>query len=276
VRPSGIITLLTDFGVADAYVAVMKGVILSLNPAARLVDVTHEVQQGSILQASAILKDAYPFFPPGTVHLVVVDPGVGSPRRAIVLKTESHLFVGPDNGLFWPTFKEHREAVVYHLTGRDFFLPCVSHTFHGRDIFAPVAAHLSLGIEPEKMGEPVTDPISLPLPEVTYRAGRIMGRISRIDHFGNLITDIPLELLRKVTKPEEAEVRIGTLLIKGVRDTYSEAKEGELLAVVGSSEHLEIAVNQGRACDRLEGSSKGIIGTEIEVGRGTGTQTEKA
>jgi hypothetical protein len=139
---SGIITLLTDFGLSDPYVAMMKGVILSINPDARLIDISHQVRVGSILQAGGLIRETYPFLPRGTVHMVVVDPGVGSNRRLIGLEAGGHFFVGPDNGIFWPLIKDHQGARIINLIETKFFLSSVSHTFHGRDIFAPAAAHL--------------------------------------------------------------------------------------------------------------------------------------
>ena len=262
---SGIITLVTDFGLGDAYVAVMKGVILSINAGARLIDVTHDIKQGAIVEAADILQEAFHFFPRGSVHLVVVDPGVGSSRRSIALKAEGHFFVGPDNGLFWPIFSTHKESEIFHLTRKEYFLPDVSYTFHGRDIFAPVAAYLSLGVEPGKMGEPVTDPVPLDRPQVKWEKGRLSGRAVRVDHFGNVITNIRSENLKSLRKPEQAVVKIGPLVIRGIRETYSDAKAGDLLALLGSSGRLEIAVNLGRACDRLGADSGRIIGMEVLV-----------
>jgi len=141
-NPSGIITLLTDFGLEGPYAAAMKGVILSIHPDARLIDISHQVKPGAIYQAALLLQETCPFFPRGTVHLAVVDPGVGSNRRALAVETEDRIFVGPDNGIFWPIISRAESAEIINLTESRYFLPEVSNTFHGRDIFAPVAAHL--------------------------------------------------------------------------------------------------------------------------------------
>ncbi len=153
-KPSGIITLTTDFGLTDPYVAMMKGVILSINPTAKIIDITHLIGAGSISQAAAVIQEIYPYFPQGTIHVAVVDPGVGTERRLLALEAKSHFFVGPDNGVFWPVLMNDQNSRLVHLTETKYFLPHVTKTFHGREIFAPVAAYLSLGIPLEGMGIP--------------------------------------------------------------------------------------------------------------------------
>lgn len=265
-RPSGIITLLTDFGLKDAYVGVMKGVMLSINRNAHLVDISHQVAHGSIAEASELLLESFPFFPQGTVHLVVVDPGVGSGRRPIALRAENHLFVGPDNGVFWPIVNRGPDVEIIHLTEERYFLERVSRTFHGRDLFAPVAAHLSCGLELSKAGKPIEDPVSLPTTSPQFDGRRIKGKVVRVDHFGNLITDIAERDLRRFPDPDRVRVEAGNLRLKGVKKTYSDVKEGEALALIGSAGRLEIGVNLGRACDRLEkGSGGSALGTEVEA-----------
>lgn len=264
-KRSGIITLLTDFGLSDPYVGIMKGVILSINPEARIIDLSHQVKAGGIFQASILIEESYRFFPGGTIHMVVVDPGVGGDRRPIVIKTENHFFVGPDNGLFWPILTTQQEVEVIHLTDRGYFLPRVSHTFHGRDIFAPVAAHLSIGVEPHKMGPPITDPVPLNLPRSKEKEGVLTGQVIRVDHFGNLITNIQREDLTRFLGSKTPIIRLGDLIIEGVHTTYTEGKEGEMFALIDSSDALEIAVNMGRACDRIGMRAEEIVGMEVEV-----------
>src|SRR5690606_23519293 len=166
--PCGVITLTTDFGVQDSYVGTMKGVILGIHPQARIIDITHQVTPQDTLEASLILENAYPYFPPGTVHVAVVDPGVGSSRRPIVVVTPDHLFVGPDNGTFTRIFEAHEIEGVFEITNDSFMLANVSHTFHGRDVFAPAAAHLASGRTPEEVGPRVTDPrqSEIPVPRI--------------------------------------------------------------------------------------------------------------
>ena len=266
-KPSGTITLTTDFGLEDPYAAIMKGVVLSINPAARIIDISHSVKAGSIMHAAGLIKDAYPFFPKGTVHVAVVDPGVGGKRRPILVKTENHVFVGPDNGVFWPIITTHQQAEIIHVTKIRYFLPDVSHTFHGRDIFAPVAAHISRGVDPREMGSIVSDPVQLEFPVPQQRGDTLYGRVMRIDHFGNLITNIHKKELEEFLGPERSVIMLGKLVIEGLRNTYSEAGAGETLALIGSSGCLEIAVNTGRASDIAGTDPDGIIDMEIEVRR---------
>lgn len=270
---AGIITLLTDFGLSDPYAGVMKGVILSINPLARVIDITHQVYHGWIAQAASILEEAYGFFPAGTVHVVVVDPGVGTQRRALAVKTDNHFFVGPDNGVLWPVINTSESAQVVHLTEKSFFLPRISQTFHGRDIFAPVAAHLSLGADILQTGTIIDDPLPLDIPTSSHRGEKLIGQVTRIDHFGNLLTNIRRRDLEAFQGPDPVSVEIGDLLIKGIRNTYSEVEEGETLALIGSSECLEIAVNRGRASDRLGADARSAIGTEVRIRKGEETLT---
>lgn len=269
-KPSGIITLTTDFGLKDAYVGVMKGVILSIHPDARPIDLTHRVKAGSVVQASALIQEAYPYFSKGTVHVGVVDPGVGSERRPILVETNDHFFVGPDNGLFWPIINSNQPAKVVHLTEREYYLPQVSDTFHGRDIFAPVAAYLSRGVDPSLMGSPVGDPVQLDLPRPRRREGVLWGQVLRVDHFGNLITNIQRKDMDRYLKSARPTIKIGKLVVEGVHQTYAEAKAGEAMALIGSSGCLEIAVNLGRACKRVGGGTGDLFGMEVAVNRKKG------
>jgi S-adenosyl-L-methionine hydrolase (adenosine-forming) len=264
-KPSGIVTLLTDFGLHDGYVAVMKGVIMTINPGARLVDITHLVEHGSVPQAADLLMEASPYFPEGTIHLAVVDPGVGGKRRPIALEAENRYFVGPDNGLFWPVLARHTAARLIHLTNERYFLHPVSPTFHGRDIFAPVAAYLSLGQSLAEMGEILFDPIPLKRPEPQFEKDRMVGEVVRVDHFGNLITNILEEDVKRLFTPERAFVKMGTLSPLRIHRTYSDVKEGDLIALFGSGGRLEVGVNLGRACDVAGKRSESPLGLRVEV-----------
>lgn len=263
--PSRIITLLTDFGLEDPYVGIMKGVILGLNPDAAIVDLTHQIKRGDISQAAHDLQHACSFFPKGAIHVAVVDPGVGTSRRPITVKSGGRFFVGPDNGLFWPIIKADSEAQIIHLTNETFFRPPVSHTFHGRDIFAPVAAHLSMGTDPLKMGNLMGNPVSIPDNRPTRKGNTLLGRITRVDHFGNVITNIHREDLVPFLGNGQMVIRVKEKRIKGVLKTYADGVNGELFALFGSTDHLEIAVNSGRADHRLnldESQSPPVIRVE--------------
>lgn len=246
----GIITLLTDFGLEDPYVGVMKGVILGLNSGAAIVDMTHHIKRGDISQAAHVLWQSFSFFPKGAIHVAVVDPGVGTSRRPITVKSGGRFFVGPDNGLFWPFITADPDALIIHLTNEKFFLAKVSHTFHGRDIFSPVAAHLSMGIDPLEMGHPVENPVSIPDDRPTREGDTLLGRITGIDHFGNVTTNIHREDLAPFMGSGQMVIRVNEDRFKGVRKTYADGANGELFALFGSNDHLEIAVNSDRA-DRL-------------------------
>ncbi|MEA2085863.1 MAG: SAM-dependent chlorinase/fluorinase [Chloroflexota bacterium] len=259
---AAIITLTTDFGLTDAYVAEMKGVILGINPEVRIVDICHSIRPQDISQAAFVLGTACKSFPRGTVHVVVVDPGVGSERRAIILRTPRADFVAPDNGVLSYVIQESSAGLVddnstgcrqvelepgleaVAITRSQFWRSPVSPTFHGRDIFAPVAARLSLGFPPADFGEEVTSVRVLPLSH-PYRApdGALVGHIIHVDGFGNLITDIKDDDLPR-TK-EALTVSVGGRQIPGLSRTYA-GGEG-LLALIGGSGHLEISVKEGSA-----------------------------
>ncbi len=246
----GIITLLTDFGLKDPYVGIMKGVILSLNRKAAIVDLTHHVGHGDVARAARIIRESVPYFPPGAIHVAVVDPGVGTERRPILVKSRNQFFVGPDNGLFWPVITTDPKVLMIHLTHKDFFLPRISNTFHGRDIFAPVAGHLSLGMDPLKMGEVMEDPVSLPDTAPLRKKDSLVGKVVGIDHFGNVITNIHHDEWVRFLGNRQMMIRVSGKKIRRIAKTYADGEEGELLALFGSNGYLEFAVNSGRA-DRL-------------------------
>jgi S-adenosylmethionine hydrolase len=263
---NSIVTLTTDFGSNDAYVAIMKGVILSINPEVNIVDITHSIEPQNIPQAAFVVNSAYRYFPKRTVHMAIVDPGVGGERRGIILKTASALFVAPDNGILSyvinefsldegalsqcsqgleeAKFKAGLEAVA--ITDPRFWRHPVSPTFHGRDIFAPVAAGLSLGISPYEFGEKITSLYVFPTPKPCFDSrGNLVGHILYIDHFGNLITDI-----KSTDLPGgDVIVEVAGQCIQGIARLYEQG-EG-LMAIVGSSGYLEISLRDGSACDFL-------------------------
>jgi len=266
-KPSGIITLMTDFGTKDPYVAMMKGVILSINPLARIVDISHQLKVGSISQAATLIKETFPFFPSGTVHVVVVDPTVGSKRRLLGLEAGGHFFVGPDNGIFWGVIEGHEGAEIFQLTEERYFLPRVTRTFHGREVFAPVGAHLSSGVALEKMGKVLRDPVRLNLPIPYREKDTYLGQITRVDNFGNLITNIHRAELEEFLESARPVIEAGNLTIKQISNAYTDVDEGAPLALINSSDLLEIAVNLGRA-DRYVGiDGEEILGTVVKVNK---------
>lgn len=239
------LALLTDFGLKDPYVGIVKGVILGINPDARIIDITHDVPSQSVLDAYLILSHAWSHFPDGTVFVAVVDPEVGTDRKILLAQTDRHLFLAPDNGLLGFVEKQGLLRRLLHVRNPRYFLDPVSDTFHGRDIFAPVAAHLSKGLDPGKLGPEVRSlrRLSPPEPHVT-REGVIVGEILSIDHFGNLVTNIPGNRLRAA---RSVSIRIGRKTIPRLSRSYAEGRKGELVAVVGSTGHVEISVNLGDA-----------------------------
>jgi S-adenosylmethionine hydrolase len=264
VRPA-IVTLLSDFGIADAYVAAMKGVMLGVNRGLHLVDITHEIAPQDIFGGALVLRQAAPFFPTGTVHLAVVDPGVGSAREPIVIETAHGWFVGPNNGLLTLAAPAPRRA--YRLEHPAFRLPVLSRTFHGRDLFAPAAAYLANGAPAAAMGPALDEAriVQLDLPAVRREAGTLRGEVIHVDRFGNLITNVFGDYVAE-PRPEECCVEIGGARITGVRRGYFEAGSGELCAVVGSAGLLEVAVREGSATARL-GLGRGA---EVRVTPGPG------
>ncbi len=242
---SSIITLCTDFGLRDGYVAAMKGVILSIAPGTRLVDISHDIAPQSIREGAFILRSAYTFFPMGTIHLVVIDPGVGSERRAVAMRAGEHFFVAPDNGVLEYVLRREQEIEAVSLTDPTYWREKVSDTFHGRDIFAPVAAHLARGVPLDDVGEPLRELAQLELPVPERRgAETICGHVIHVDGFGNVVTDIPASMLQRDVR---WRVVAGEERIGGLSSTYASAARGELMALIGSHGFLEIAVREGSA-----------------------------
>lgn len=257
----GVITLITDFGTQDGYVGTMKGVMLKTSPEVRLVDITHEIPPQDVFRAGFVLRNSYRYFPDGSIHLVVVDPGVGSKRRAILVKTDNHFFIGPDNGVFTFVYESEEIRTVVQLTEKRYFLSDVSNTFHGRDIFAPVAAHLSLGVPLEDLGEPCNDVVRIDIPKPDIKRDGVKGILFYVDRFGNLVSNIREGLLAESSLRRRCKVFVGEEVIDGIKESYSEVNEGETLALFGSSGYLEISVRDRNARERL-GLCKG---TDVEV-----------
>jgi S-adenosylmethionine hydrolase len=247
-----LITLTTDFGTGSPYVAAMKGVILSINPAATLVDLTHDVRPQDVRQGALVLDDVTERFPAETIHVAVVDPGVGTDRAIVFARIGEQNYVAPDNGLLWRLARRTRPSKLIRLAESRYWLPSVSSTFHGRDVMAPVAAHLSLGLDPEKLGPPMEGPAQLDWPEPLVSAGSIEGEILDLDSFGNLITNVDAEMLAGIADVEKVEVRLGEHRAVGIQSTYADRPEGTLIALVGSAGRLELSVVGGNAADKLD------------------------
>jgi len=245
-----IISLLSDFGHKDPYVAEMKAVILSIAPQARIVDITHEIEKFNIRMGAYVLASAAPYFPPNTIHVAVVDPGVGTKRRSIIAETRRSLYVGPDNGLLMLAAHKEHITNVYQIDNPKYMLSKVSKTFHGRDIFAPAAAHLAQGNKPSDFGPAIQDYILPEFAKPHARNGELLGEVLHIDDFGNIISNITLEDLEKMEFHEGTSflVRLGgkTLNIRFC-SAYGEVPAGTPLALIGSSNFLEVADNQGNA-----------------------------
>jgi S-adenosyl-L-methionine hydrolase (adenosine-forming) len=249
-----IITLLTDFGLEDYFVGAMKGVILSRSPTSVLVDITHAVARHDVQGAAFTLSATYPYFPAGSIHLAVVDPGVGSERRAVLVEAAAQFFVGPDNGLFTIILDQVPTARIRHLTNARYFLPNPSSTFHGRDIFAPVAAALAEGTSPEEFGPVIQDPVRFEMRR--YEAatdGSLAGRIMHIDHFGNCVTNLPWDQLFPMSARRPFCLRVKDFEIRKLAHSYSEAatEPGRPFLICGSAGFLEISVESISAARQL-------------------------
>ncbi|MDM7924954.1 MAG: SAM-dependent chlorinase/fluorinase [bacterium] len=244
-----IITLTTDFGLSDPYVAAMKGVILSIQPDAVIVDVSHDVPPQDTDRAAFVIKGAYPFFPKGSIHVVVVDPGVGTERLILVVKTRDFLFLAPNNGVLKYVFEADPEAKVFCAARPEYFRETVSRTFHGRDIFAPLAGHLAKGVPPEKLGRPFEDYERGTVAAAARLEDRIVGEVIAFDRYGNAITNIPAEWLADA---DRVRVVVKGLVLENLSRSYLDVPAGELLAILGGADALELSVNHGSARDNLE------------------------
>lgn len=258
---SGIITLLTDFGTADAFVGIMKGVALGLNPHAQLVDLTHAVRPQQILPAALILRSAVRFFPAGTVHVAVVDPSVGSARRPIVIETEQGCLVGPDNGVLSLAAAVLGRRTVRLIENEAFFRQPVSQTFHGRDVFAPVAAHLSRGVALEALGSRLDSIVELTVPAAQATASGLRGEVIHVDHFGNLLTNIDADACFPA---QRVSVSIDGKPVAGPVDAYAAVPEGTALAIVGGWGVMEIAVRNGSAAQTFAAGPGTPVTVDLE------------
>ncbi|MAS34340.1 MAG: hypothetical protein CL610_10055 [Anaerolineaceae bacterium] len=271
------IALLTDFGVTDSYVGVMKGVMRRINPTAGFIDITHLIEPQNVRAAALTLMGAVPYFPAGTVFLVVVDPGVGTARQPIAVETPDYMFVGPDNGVLSYVLQSMDVRRTVTLSNAEFQLPVVSQTFHGRDIFAPAAAHLSAGVTLPSLGEAISVLQTFPAPRLVVDDDVIEGEVIYIDHFGNVVTSIGqcrwVESDRLCLEPRfgsqkavsfmagQVTVQLGDAPVQGVARTYGAVEPGQVLALIGSGGFLELAVNQGSGAEKLDAR----IGDRIEL-----------
>jgi S-adenosyl-L-methionine hydrolase (adenosine-forming) len=258
-RRRPIITLTTDFGLNDHFVGTMKGVILSIVPDAEIVDICHTLQPFDILDGALTLAHSYRYYPASTVHLVVVDPGVGSARRPIVASSEEYNFVAPDNGVLSLMYAHEERLSVRHVTSEHYFLQPLSNTFHGRDIFAPVAAYLAKGVVHEKFGEEITDYVRFHAPKPKAVDGKTLrGVVLRADRFGNLITNFTPEDVPALFQAEATgfKIMVANREITKIQQNYAEGAPGEVFAILGSMGYLEVAANRGSAAQLL-GAGKG-------------------
>jgi len=267
-----IITLTTDFGQRDSYVAEMKAAILAVLRDVVLVDVTHEIVPYDITEGALALEAAARVFPPGTIHVAVVDPGVGTDRRAIAVAARGQVFIGPDNGLFTPVLDEPGWE-AYELRATELRRARVSRTFHGRDVFAPTAAHVAAGMELARLGPPVLDPTRLRWPEVRELAGTVAGAVVHVDRFGNLVTSIHADAVAALG--DSATIRVGGRRVPLV-GTYGDLAPGGAGALVSSQDRLEIAVREGSAAAQLR-AERGtpVLVTRAGVSRTTSTRARR-
>jgi len=262
-----IVTFTTDFGLHDPFVGIMHGVVLSIYPETRIVDVSHSVTSYNVLDGAWTIAQAYRFFPPLTVHVVVVDPGVGSTRRPILAETDDYIFVAPDNGVLSLVEAREPRFTARHITADRYFLQPVSQTFHGRDIFAPVAGWLSVGVAPADFGPEVSDYVRLQLPVVErISADELRGAVVRVDKFGNLITNLSgLDVAALLAcPPAKFSLTIGDVTVTRLRSSYAEGGDKELFAILGSSGFLEVAARQASARQMLRADVGAPVTLRIE------------
>ena len=255
-RKKGVITLITDFGEESGFAGVVKGVILTINPNCQIIDISHQISPQCIEEAAFLLHNAYSYFPKHSIHVVVVDPGVGSDRKPILVETDRYWFVGPDNGVFSFVFSMKGFKKVWEIANKRYFLPEVSSTFHGRDIFAPVAAHISLGVPAEKLGKELRRFVMLKDLEPRISAGMIKAKVIYIDHFGNLVCNVSQDLFTKLGAGKSFRITVGGRTIQRLSLSYADAEDGEILALFGSSRWLEISLKDGN-CQRALQVKKG-------------------
>jgi len=259
-----VIALLSDFGTRDHYVATMKGVILGIFPDVTLVDITHEIAPHDVLEGALELAASYRFFPAGTIFVAVVDPGVGSSRRGIAAEIGDYRFVCPDNGLLTAVVREAPPKKVVELTERRYARPTVSRTFEGRDRFAPAAAWMAKGVQLTALGRNLPDYHRIDIPEAVVENGQVSGAVLRVDRFGNLVTNIDRKTFEKFGREGGLQIDAGTATVGRLVATYADMQPGEVCALFGSTDHLELAANSGSAAQML-GLARGAA---IEIKRG--------
>lgn len=262
--PRPIITLTTDYGTSDHLVGAMKGVILSINPDVNIVDITHDILPHDILDAALTIGQSYTLFPPKTVHVVVVDPGVGTQRRPVIVAADQHYLVAPDNGVLSNVYDQAQALYAWHITAEHYFRHPVSNTFHGRDVFAPAAAWLTKSWQTSSFGEPITDFVRFNIPKPKTADNTIKGAVLRIDRFGNLITNVtPQDVPALVAPDGKFTIRVGSGEISKVVQTFAQGGAGEAIAYIGSSGYLEIAVNKGNAARELAAARGAEVTIEL-------------
>jgi len=261
---TSLITLLTDFGHRDYFVPSMKGVMYGINSQVRIVDLSHDITPQAVEEAAFHLKSCYSYFPDGTIHVVVVDPGVGSDRRSILVSTSRYFFLAPDNGVLSYIFEEERSVEVRAIENKQYRLDSEGATFAGRDLFSPAAAWLTKGQMPGSYGPLIHDYVKLPTSEAKMENGTLVGKVIYIDHFGNLISNITptdLDTFRSVTKQEIQSIQLGNHIIKGMKTHYAEGALGMPEALINSNAHLEVFIKQDHAAARCACK----VGERIEV-----------
>lgn len=269
-----IVTLTTDFGINDHFVGAVKGVILDIVPEATIVDISHAVQAFDVLDGALTISQTYSYFPTGTVHLIVVDPGVGTARRPIIASSDGYHFVAPDNGVLSMIYAREERMAVRHVTGEHYFRQPVSNTFHGRDIFAPVAAYLAKQVDSHKFGDEIQDYVRFAAPKPKPAGdNRVRAVVLKVDRFGNLITNVtPEDLPTLFTGKSGFKIVVGTKEITEIRSAYAEGAPGEVFGILGSMGYLEIVANRG-AATQITGAGKGsevsiVLGEEAAAGKG--------
>jgi hypothetical protein len=262
------ITLTTDFGTRDHFVATMKGVMYGITPQINIVDISHDIQAHDILEAAFLIRSCFSYFPMRTIHVIVVDPTVGSSRRPILLATENHYFIAPDNGVLSLIYEAERVEVVIEITAEHYIYPDSCKTFDGRSVFAPAAAWLAKGTDILNFGEPIEDYVKLALPKAKMVGDTLLkGTVLHVDRFGNLITNISREDYndaRAKAPGETFKVTIGKAEINGLKEYYGQVAKGELIAVFGSTNFLEIAQNQGSAAKALSLARGAEVGIQLK------------
>lgn len=258
---SRFVTLTTDFGIADHYVGAMKGVVYSINPAATVVDISNSVQSFDLLDGALTIAQSYAYYPKDTIHVVVVDPGVGTARRPILVTAGTHYFVAPDNGVLSLVYEREERVSVRHITSSHYFREPVSQTFHGRDVFAAVAGWLSKGMEPAKFGEPIEDFVRFTAPRAKAgEANQVKGVVLKVDKFGSLITNITPSDVSGIFGGE-FKITVGNATVTKLAVNYAEGAKGEVFAILGSGGFLEISVNKGSAAQVAQANK----GSEVVV-----------